>query len=189
MRSRGAFELSKVGGDLATIAHTCGVSVAAVSQWRAGLRTPSDVNRKLLHKQYAIDPKAWDQPMPQQARKQVPDVAPIAVTDLASAQAAIVAEAGRQLAILQAAVSSIASDPLASPQEVIRSSSDAAKALALLGKLTGTTLDISPKQMLASPAWRQIEAQIVAALEPWPDALEALAAALGGTPNEANADD
>lgn len=178
MRSRGTFELARAGGNLSRIAHACGVSESTVSLWRSGLRTPSEVNRELLRDLLGIALEAWDEEAPEGERRPVPPVTSAPVTDLASAHAAIVAEAARQLAIIQQAVDAIASDPLGSPQEVIRATSNAAKGLAMLGKLTGATLDLSPNQLLASPAWRQLEHAIVEALEPWPEALLAVSEAL-----------
>lgn len=58
---------------------------------------------------------------------------------------------------------------------------NAAKTLAVLGKLTGVGLSISPRQILDSPNWRLIETAIITALKPWPDALRAVAKALDQT--------
>jgi hypothetical protein len=71
---------------------------------------------------------------------------------------------------------------VADPRSRAHLLANAAKTLAVLGKLTGVGLSISPRQILDSPNFRLIETAIITALKPFgAEALRAVAKALDQT--------
>jgi transcriptional regulator with XRE-family HTH domain len=181
MRTRGSYELSQAGGDPAVIARKLGVGVSTISLWRSGDRTPSDANRVGLRHLLGIPDDAWDQDMPEVMARPVPPHTGPEIVDLASARVSVVAEAVRQMAIIRQTVDAVASDPMSSPYEIARVMASTSKSLAVLGKLTGSTLELSPTQVRNTPAWQRLEEVLAQALRDWPDALHAVREALAAS--------
>lgn len=171
MKSKGSKEFSALGTTGADLAKQLGCAVATVSRWKNGEATPEKAYRLKIHKLWGVDPDAWDQldsaAKPRRKKKR---------TTKASA-ASVAAEADLWLHAVQDLrdeLPKLVKDP-AGRARITR---EAAGTLAILGRLTGIGLTVSARQILDSPNFRIIEGKIIQALEPWPDALRAVAAAI-----------
>jgi transcriptional regulator with XRE-family HTH domain len=175
VKSQGSSEFERAGKTGAEWARLLGVTPAAVCRWRSGQAKPTAELRTRIHSAGGPSPKAWDQVAgtpPPTKKKGAPKRAPQKATPQT-----VIEEADRWLAELQDfrdELPSLISDAKGRASLL----ANAAKTLAVLGKLTGVGLSISERQILDSPNWRLIEARIIEALKPWPDALRALGKAL-----------
>jgi predicted nucleic acid-binding Zn ribbon protein len=175
VQSQGSIEFSKHPRSGVEWASLLGVTTASASRWKAGLVRPSAKLRQLIHANGGPDPKTWDQVVGAAAptkRKLKTKKKRVKAT-----AAAVIDEADLWLAELQDfrnELPTLVSDAKGRASLL----ANVAKTLLVLGKITGVGLNISPRQILDSPNWRLIEAKIIQALRPWPDALRAVAKAL-----------
>ena len=129
--------------------------------------------RTKIHALGGPEPKAWDQV----AGTKTPKKKPKKRQRVKATPEVVVAEADYWLHALQDfrdELPNLVTDASARSRLL----ADSARTLAVLGKLTGIGLTVSTRQFLDSPNWRQLEAKIIDALSPWPDALRAVANAL-----------
>jgi len=181
VKSQGSVEFSKDPRSGVEWSALLGATTASISRWKAGLVRPSADLRAKIHHAGGPDPKAWDQvvgtpPTPKRIKKR-------SKKRTKATAAAVINEADLWLAELQDFRDEL---PTLVTDAAKRASllANAAKTLAVLGKLTGVGLSVSNRQILDSPNWRIIEAKILAALRPWPDAMRAVSKALDDSRGE-----
>ena len=174
MKSKGSKEFSALGTTGTDLAKQLGCAVATVSRWKNGEATPDKPYRLKIYKLFGIEPDAWDEldspSKPTRKKKRTTKATP----------ATVAAEADHWLHAVQDLrdeLPKLAKD-IAGRARLMR---EAAGTLSVLGRLTGIGLTVSARQILDSPNFRIIEGKIIQALEPWPDALRAVAAAIDDT--------
>ena len=191
MKSRGSFEFNqdhRTGVEWSALLKT---AEANVSRWRAGKIRPNAETRKRIHAHGGPEPRAWDEvvgapstPQPTRPYARQPKHQPTPPPPKKrrkprkATTAAVIAEADLWLAELEAFRNEL---PNLVTDAARRAGllANAAKTLLAIGKLTGVGLALSQRQILDSPNWRLIEAQIIEALKPFgPDALRAVANAI-----------
>jgi len=172
-RTEGQRRLIAAPGSLAAVALAIGCSKAQAGYWRAGQKIPSPPSRAKLLAVYGIPPSAWD-------------IAPGAAIPLESDAEVEEIEAddadpGDTLAQTDAAIASVRralhrsglTDAARSKKEDTH-----AKLLALKARLERDRELVEDRVVRDHPAWLRIKNAICAALEPWPDAAQAVAEAL-----------
>jgi hypothetical protein len=166
------------------------VDQSVVSAWIAGTKLPPPPHRRTLQKRYGIDPGAWDTSGLRPTAPATP--VPSAVTsprggstpapgggkgaphrvlvgdDPFSTTSALQRE-------IQAQFDALTLEVDAAPSEKATITQKLASALATLAKLKAQDMG---KHLLATPQWRALETELFAALEPYPEAAEAVAARL-----------
>lgn len=201
-RSRGARELARLGLTHEAVALRIGRSRSLVGHWVAGRRTPSDPDRQKLA-ELGIRPEWWDEtrptkpskpkasgrkrakkpaePLPSVASKLAPGAKGVDWSSVLEERAQrllrlcdkLIEDANKELA----ADDDDDFDPL-TRMERAKVAASATTTLEKLGRITGEVLQISEVRLLRTPAWRRIEALIVTALQPHPEALHAVGVAL-----------
>lgn len=158
-------------------ARKLGCSTRQVSRWRSSQQLPDERSRQTLERVYGIPRAAWDQPVAHiPTAPSSPAVAPLPPEPLAAA-------AG------DGAAPESAEDRLRAQLERLRQQRETATGRQLveleklelaasraLARAEGVELD--GRRIVKSRAWETIEVLITGALEPWPDALAAVARAL-----------
>ena len=108
-----------------------------------------------------------------------PERAPACIGEVAGSSPAAgsdvpAAEVARQLlAQIQDHRVKVDADPMVTLDEKAKILGRCAQTLALVYKLTGEAADLSEAKILKSPAWGRIQAALMKALEPWPEAMRA----------------
>lgn len=206
-RSKGARALARLGLTDKAIGERVGRSRSLVGHWRSGRRLPNDEDRVKLE-ELGVPGGWWDQfdkpaastsSSKSTASKRPPAPLPLATTAsqlVPNAQAtdwSAVLEQRAQLllGLLDQQILDAQATPEPSeddedgegmaglaPMERSKVASSAAATLEKLGRITGEVLQISEARLLRTPAWRRIEGTIVTALQPYPEALQAVAVAL-----------
>jgi hypothetical protein len=154
-----------------------GVTLPTISRWGNGTRTPAD---DAIKKQIEADGGPlvceWDELPAKVAARPAPPP-PAAGAD--ATPDAVTAEANRLLAMVRQANSDAATE-----DDIVRrvaAFASCATVMQRLGRLVGAGHAVTERQILDSPHMRIISDRIITALEPWPDALAAVAAALEST--------
>jgi hypothetical protein len=172
-------------GDAGAKAFKFGVKVATVESWIRGDRTPGDGRRRAIADDGGPEPHLWDEMATAPALPRIPDATDPELDDDGEpvprerATAAVVErEADSLLADYKILRSQIMSLPDDRPGERVRIMTQLAGILTALGKMTGVGLVVSERQILASPNWLRVRDAIATAVEPFPEAAEAVADAL-----------
>ena len=152
------------------------MSVQSVGAYRTGDRRPSNAIMQKIEDMGGPPIAWWDEPVTRETPRPVGAAEPPPETATPDDTAN---EAGRLLGHIRTLQAALA-DPeqtadMDLPQK-IRAMDQLAGAIGKLGSVTGVKL--TERAILASPLWQQLEERIMVALEPWPDALRAVAAAL-----------
>jgi len=178
-RSRGAFLLAQVGERQKEIADRVGCNRVEISYYASGERKPGAVNRRKFASLFAIPFESWDEPIEETAPAVVVEAPPAALPWLASGAPtrALEAYALRLQGELDTLLKTVLANPTGTPREKMQAISAAAETMKRLGYITGETLEIPPSKLRRLPMWRRMEDLIVHTLEPWPDAMRALAEA------------
>ncbi len=158
-----------------------------IDAWKAGRRSPEEGAAILIHEK-------WDGPSPQDWRTPIPSapaspsapppplepVTPEAVADEAATLL-------QHVRTLQRRLTDVSAQEAAELPAQIRMAESISSVISRLGQVSGSR--ITERAILASPHWAELEAVMVRALEPWPDAMRAVADALearrpaaGGSP-------
>lgn len=180
-RSAGQYALARLGRAQDTIAADVGHTRQLVSMWLRGDRKPNATARATLERLYGIVATAWDEPHAP-AKKQ----AVIAAKQDAAVVATPVARNGddetleRLRRVLDRDLGALESDLTSTPQERGKVLASLTSTRAQIGRMTGDSQAISESKILRLPAWRRIEAALLAALTPWPAAMRAAGEALKG---------
>ena len=169
-RSRGSYELGKLGETQEQLAEKLGKSRQLVGFWISGERVPRGKNRDLIEAIVGIDTRAWDQPIPPPPKPTPPPAdAPL--------DASVGALATRLIAILSAELECLEKER-GTPLERLRLGEKFASTLAQLAKMTGESAEISEAKILKTPAWKQFKGKLLEVLTPYPDAARAIGEAL-----------
>jgi transcriptional regulator with XRE-family HTH domain len=166
------------GGVLAK-AERFGVSKSLISNWQRGESLPSELHRERIFEQGGPDPSAWDEPYAESARVvQLPSGEAEAAATPATPES-LAETAARQLAQIQKLQRELAAPGGMAdmrPDEKVRLQLQMSDAIAKLSVFTGVKL--THRMITASPLWQELCDVIIAALEPWPDAMQAVARAI-----------
>jgi len=163
----------------AALARRLGVSEASSRAMAAAQRKPGEGVRVKLEA-LGIPSESWDA-SPRRRPGRRPPAAPPAPTSAAvpaSSEPVTPLEVTRDtIARLQRELDRLDQDPLATAQQRAGVSSALVSATRLFARLSGA-LDVTREQLLRSPHWRPLMGAIVAALEPFEGAVEAVARTL-----------
>ena len=128
---------------------------------------PDEKNQIHIETELGIPRSFWAQPPPD-----APDApAPAEPATLAEARAAQRDDVASAQRLVKAGLLEVQGEPDLARRSAIMGKLTAT--MQALGKMTGVTAELTPEQIMRSPAWDPIEVTTIAALEPWPDALEA----------------
>lgn len=169
-RSRGSFELAKLGLTQDEIAERLDCKRPQVTWWLSGERKPNEKRRDQIFAKFALKPEWWDEPA-------LSAVLPPRHGG-SSSSASVKDRAERMLRMLDHVLEEVENDKTATPLEKIRTMQRATPTIQGLGKLTGESQEVSEQKIIRLPAWRRIEETIAEALTPWPKAARAVAEAL-----------
>lgn len=154
---------------IANTAAKLGCSPRIVSGWRSGRKIPNEGSRATIERVYGIARALWDKAASSEPTgPAAPPHAPEGVEARESAEARLQA----QLARLRAQ----RADPELTERGRLELEKLELAASRALARAEG--LELTERQILASVAWRRVCDRMVSALEPWPDAMRAVAAAL-----------
>jgi hypothetical protein len=193
--SRGAVALKNCGKDFPTIAKIIGSSASVVHNWMRGHRTPGDKFRGVLEEKFGISRAMWDEPaaaaLPSGLLDKLQSPAPVAQAERAPDCTGEVpssslgggpidprGEAEALVAHVRRYRLEAENNPTLSPTERAKVLETASRSVERLYRLTGEAATIPESRILASPAWGRVKDAIAAALEPHPEALRAVTAAL-----------
>lgn len=159
--------LSVTGAD---VARALGVSKQTVSCWRSGKKLPEPSMRRALETAYAIPCAAWEQqstplPVPPPAPPPAPSFDTLTTRD--EVRAAYAGLRARKEALPASAAES----------ERTKLDDLMLKALSLLARMDERE-EQALERFMKSPDWRRMRAALVGALDPYPDAAQAVATAL-----------
>lgn len=171
MRSKGSIALQSLG-TVTEVAQLTGKSVSYISYVMSGRKEPSKAFKEICAElpggpsleswsETVVDPEIKRLPSDEPLEPPTPD----GVRDMA-------AQLMRSAQELQAAI-----EQEGSAYERIRYLEKLTGIVVDLGKLTGATI-INERMLKNSPGWKATQALILSTLEPWPDAMRALATAL-----------
>ncbi len=182
----GADLLSRLGLTLEEIATAAGASVTSAHHWTKCRSRPGAAARRALEAAYAIPVGAWDQacgpalPEASQApprREKEGDPPSVGESDSDALDVDEVAsELRKTIAGLLGALRAKGAAGLP-PSARARVVSSCCASLAILDKIDGAALD---RRILSTPTFARIQVAIGDALEPYPEAMGAVAAALEG---------
>lgn len=180
MKSIGSESFKSLGGSIAEWVARTGKSPTAIKAYRSGAYRPPPETRAVIASRGGPAPEEWDRPATTVDRP-TPRAAPVEVK---ASKESTVRLADRLTAQAQANAEAIEGvEDVATRTRLLEQH---ARTVAVLGRLTGVGLTVSARQILASPDWRLIEDRIIEGLEPWPDAMRAVADAIapleGGAP-------
>jgi transcriptional regulator with XRE-family HTH domain len=167
--SEGQRLLRAVDGSLAQIAEKVGCSKTIAGDWRNGTKLPSAAMRGVLQEKYGIPPTSWDCAP---GAELPPDEPPAPLTEDLDDDDPL-AIVNHQIAVLRRELQN-------------RNLSETARANKqdALSKYIGQRIRIekdkqlSVEQLIKSPEWAELTTAMCARLQPWPEAMEALAAFL-----------
>ena len=178
-RSKGALALAHSGASTEQIARACEVGGNLVNYWISGARVPSAPNRRVLRKEYEINPKWWDEPSGDGAdvlAKIRPSVFAAGDPDVLDAPPPVATTAkdvrdlaGQYLDQARSFMRAVENDKLSTPTERAKLLRDVAVSLDKAGRLTGASADMPVSKILKSPAWSKLGKIIADAIAGYPD--------------------
>jgi transcriptional regulator with XRE-family HTH domain len=181
-RSKGAVSLGRVGATQVEIAEVAQRSQTAVSFWLNGVKKPDSAARRRLAERWSIDAAWWDEyPTVPGTVIFAPSVRPVAApaaTSAGDAPMSVHEEATRVMAQLRRLQDEVEHDEDTYPEKKAKMFASIATSLNVLGRLTGHSLDISETRIVRTPQFGRVMARIEEALNPWPEAMRAVAEAL-----------
>jgi hypothetical protein len=154
-----------------------GVKPTALGHWVTGYARPPAAMRRAIEKRYGIARALWDVPPKAPEGSADPLLAttshePDGVDDM-DPRAVAAANVKR----LRSLLARLDTDKNATMRERASISTSLNAATAMLAKLSGA-IEITPSQVMRSPAWARVKTRFVDVLRAWPDALEAVGKAL-----------
>lgn len=167
----GAAALAEADTITATAA-TLGRSTRQVSRWRSSQQLPDEASRELIARAYGIPRGAWDRTVTPTGAPTAPDA-----PSVSAPQPSALRETARQR--LEAQIARLREQrqqPELSARNRIELEKLELAASSRLARLEGT--ELTNRQILASVAWARVSDCVVAALEPWPEAMRRVADAL-----------
>lgn len=185
MRPAGAIAFARIGDTQTELSRRLKINQGLVSKILNGREKPSAAVKKRMLAEYGVD---WDAPAPvarpvqQRApRQQLRNVGrsqDVPTAALLSDVDAVRSEARNMLATVRQLQADTQTDPDMYPEKRAKVLASCATTLVKLGALTGESLSLSEGQIVQSPQFKRVAASLFSALEPFPDALQALTDAL-----------
>jgi hypothetical protein len=151
------------------------VSKSSISNWQRGEGAPPDPVRERIFEAGGPEPGAWDEVWaPPAAETQLPEDEPAEATaeDTARVAVGLLVEIRK----LQRELASPGATADMTIDQRVRMVDALASAADKLGKHTG--IKLTTRQILASPLWAEVLSAVTLALEPYPDAMRAVADSL-----------
>lgn len=173
--TRGAQLFQAMPGSSAEKAARWGKSIATIDAWSRGLRKPRPLERRKIADAGGPHESAWLEELPLSEL----NVAPPAVEAATASPAGTRRLADELHTMIQQEIAALRGATEALPGKRAHVLGKLADSAAKLGKLTGHGV-LSDAEILSSPVWLEIQEAICVALEPWPDAMLAVASALEG---------
>jgi transcriptional regulator with XRE-family HTH domain len=189
-RSEGQELLLAVPDSLQQVSDAIGITRAAVSLWRNGARVPEETHRRKLYARYSIPPASWDR---------VPGDMPPSSSEPAAAwfpdagdAASPLDDCNRLLALLRSQLNR--TDLIG--RERVQLGDAFSRALAQKERLERARETLEARTIREHPEWRRMKRLMIKALIPYPEAAQAVEAAIlavlgdetaergEGTPNE-----
>lgn len=176
-QTEGQRALRLVPGSLSEIAEKLGTDKSTVGFWRSGQRTPKPAARERIQVVFGIAPEAWDR-------------RPVGASNVTRAAPKPRGETSREstlettLWMIGELRSQLEEEDLP-PSERRGLTDNMTKLLALRGRLEEKGELLESRIVLEHPTWKRIEGALVEALRPFPEAAEAVAAALGDLEGDA----
>lgn len=174
-RSIGSEKFSNIPGRPSQVALKLSTTLPNISKWAGGRQKPLGPMRELIKATWpdeAPEPAEWDIPLVAEESEEDESEPPEIPLERATPQA-VEGEADELLKMLrQARLEAATKTDVGERLQLIAQS---AQAMLALGKISGAGLNLTEAKILASPQWRNIEAMLTLALEPWPEAMRAVA--------------
>lgn len=167
----GAVELVNAG-KVTQVARRLNVSERTIAGWRSGARVPAEASRVQLETELGIPRALWDRPAV--AREPAP-AAPQPVTTTPPAAGAD--EADRRLAVQLQRLAAMRVEPKISERGRLELEKLELQVTRAIARRDGLE-DLTTARFMASKPFRDLMDRATAALQPWPEAMRALAAAL-----------
>jgi hypothetical protein len=175
--NRGAVAFKGLGVSSKIWEGRIGKKPVTIDSYKAGRRTPDAETREAIHEDWGgPHPDLWDELVTEAPSRTVREPVPVVPVTPEGTEG----EAAKLLAHIRRLQDDLTN---AAPEDHelaarVRMADQLAGAIAKLGQVSGTR--VTERAILASPHWLEVEGVIVAALEPWPDAMRAVATALEG---------
>lgn len=170
-RSRGAGLFTRIGSTQTELARKLDVSTGIVAMWQSGQRVPGLPNRKLLLERYKIPIEAWDQPA---------DAAPSMASPASKGEPWGEGVVGGRIVALERLVDGLMREIDApgdsTPHERAKVMTSLGHTLNTLRRLKGE--DVGEARVARHPKWVELRRAILDALDPHPDALDDVIAAI-----------
>lgn len=158
-------------GKVAQVARRLGVSERTIAGWRSGARVPNEASRHQLERELQIPRADWDRPVAAQGH------APPAAHTEAPPRAAGADESDWRLAVQLDRLAAMRADPDISERGRLELEKLELQVTRAVARRDGLE-DLTTARFIGSRPFRELMDRATAALEPWPDAMRALAAAL-----------
>lgn len=181
-RSKAARALQRLEGTQAELAERFGVARFTLVRWLNGTSVPNPKTRRAIEDAGGPPARDWDELVPESAPPEAVTSphrpSPGASSDTDATAETTRAQANRFYRIVEAELEALETDMDLEAGKRLSRIESLAGVVVQLGKLTGAA-GLDERKIVASPAWRRITARIADALAPWPEALEAVANAMG----------
>lgn len=174
MRSKASRYLDRLEGTQAELAQRFGVVPFTWRRWLNGTSVPNPKTRRTIEDAGGPPARDWDELVADSTPPPRPAPPP---TDGEATAETTRAQATQLSRLVQAEIDAVALDADLEPGKRLGRLESLGGILAQLGRLTGAS-GLDERKIVASPAWRRIEARIADALAPWPEALAAVADAM-----------
>ncbi len=179
-RTEGQRRLLEVPDSLSVIAAAVGVGKTVVSYWRSGEKLPGPGPRARLREAYGIEPADWERvpgarPAPARAASSSSSASSAGPAAPPAGKPTTIAEVDEQLRMLR----ELQEEPGLVPSERVRLADSMGKLLAIKARLERDAELLEDRIVREHPFYGRLEATILAALRPFPDAARAVADALG----------
>ena len=173
--------LQRTGATEEEIGGVCAVSSVAAHYWKAGDKKPTKTKRAILFAKYGIPEPSWDEP----ARQREIETVPVDDSDAHEDDgegASVDAMISKLKRMAKKFLGELRDDADMAPLGRARVMSSLASTLNVLAKMSGD-YDLG-RRVLQTPVWKRLEARIVKALEPHPEAMAAVVDAIESTATE-----
>lgn len=181
-RTHGQALLLDVPDTMQQIATACGVTKAAAISWRSGARIPEASHRRRLFARYAIPAESWDRvtlgapplPPPTPASTTTSEPAGPAWFPDAGEAASPLDDCNRLLALLRSQLNR--GDLIG--RERVQLGDAFSRALAQKERLERARETLEARTIREHPEWRRLKRLVIKALIPYPEAAQAVEAAI-----------
>ena len=172
-KSVGSERFSALGVSPAAMSVALGVTLPTISRWRNGSRTPGLSDAAKIERLYHLPADNWEVPLEAEGEEK-PTAAEIPLEP--ATPEAVTKEVDEWLRLVKGLRAEISEVSEVSKKAALMAS--AAQVLKVLGQMTGVGMTLTNAQILGSPRWRELESVIMMALEPYPEAMLAVAESL-----------